>query len=93
VPEVREEGRPRILGAGQRLGVRPQPPEPLEQHRLQQRRLRREVPEHRGDADAGQASDLLGRCRFAAAAEDVLGHLEDARPVRPSVPPSHTGLP
>ena len=59
--------------------------EPSYQHGFEQGRLGREVAEDGGDADAGKAGDIFGRGGLASAAEDIVGRVEDAAPVRESV--------
>jgi hypothetical protein len=59
--------------------------EPSYQHGLEQGCLGREVAEDGSDAHAGNASDLFGRGGLASAAEDIVGRVEDAAPVRKSV--------
>jgi hypothetical protein len=81
VAEEVEERRTRVLGVEQLLRVLAQAVEPSHENGLHQRRLGREVAEHRGDADAGPPGHLLGRRGPAALAEDLLGDVEDAAPV------------
>ncbi|GIH21226.1 hypothetical protein Raf01_93980 [Rugosimonospora africana] len=52
---------------------------------LDQRLLGREVPEHGGDANAGQSRDLLGGAGLAVRAEDVVSRGEYALAVLLSV--------
>jgi hypothetical protein len=68
-------------GSAGRVGPVAQPAEPPCKNGLQQRRLGREMPEHRADPHAGQTRDLLGRGSLAARAEHLVGDSQDQLPV------------
>ena len=85
--EEAEEGRRRVVGVGQRLGVDGQRRQPIEQDGLAELLLGREVAVERPHAHAGLLGDQVDRDLDPLDGEDVLGGLEDAGPVALGVGP------
>lgn len=80
------EGTGRVVRFGRGVGTFAESGQAAYEYGLEQRGLRREVPEHGRDPDLRPPGHLLGRRRLAARAEHVVGDGQDPLAVRRRVP-------